>query len=125
MSVARGLLARARSLFRARQAESRMEEEFAFHLEMETARLIEAGMSPEDARRQALVEFGGVDRHREEMRDGRGARWFADLKSDMRYGLRAMRRRPGFAVATAVTLGLGVGLSGIIFGYVNSLLFKP
>src|SRR5207237_9265824 len=69
--------------------------------------------------------FGGLDRHREEMRDGRGARWLGDLTSDLRYALRAMRRSPGFAVAVALTLGVGIGVNGMIFGYVNSILFRP
>ena len=59
------------------------------------------------------------------MRDGRGARWLAELTGDLRYALRAMRRSPGFAVAVALTLGIGIGVNGIIFGFVNTLLFRP
>jgi predicted permease len=124
MSLIKALRARARSLFGG-VAESRMEEEFQFHLEMEAARLVREGVGRDEAHRRARVAFGGLDRHREEMRDGRGARWFGDFRADVRYAMRAMLRRPGFTVATAVTLGLGVGLSGIVFGYVNSLLFRP
>src|SRR5690348_5821786 len=102
-----------------------MEEEFAFHLTMETDRLVAAGVPVDEARRRARVAFGGVDRHREEMRDGRGARLLDDLSSDLRYALRAMRRSPGFAAAVALTLGIGIGVNGIIFGFVNSLLFRP
>jgi hypothetical protein len=97
MSWFKGLLARTRSVAGAQTSESRMEEEFQFHVEMETKRLVEQhGLSPDEARRRALVAFGGLDAHREEMRDGRGARWFDDLGADIRYALRGMRRAPGF-----------------------------
>jgi len=102
-----------------------MEEEFRFHLTMETERLIGFGLTPDEARRRALATFGGLDHHREAMRDGRGARLFADFATDVRYALRAMRRSPGFALAVALTLGVGIGVNGIIFGFVNSLLFRP
>jgi predicted permease len=124
MSLLKGLAARARSLV-GRAAESRMEEEFRFHLEMETERLAAAGIPRDQARRQALVAFGGLDHHREAMRDGRGARLFADFAGDVRYALRAIRRSPGFAIAVALTLGIGVGVNGIVFGFIDSLLFRP
>ena len=126
MSRFKGLAARARSLFGARSSESRMEEEFRFHVEMETTRLVEReGLSASEARRRALVAFGGLDAHREEMRDGRGARWLDDLIVDLRYALRATRRSPGFAIAVALTLGVGIGVNGIIFSAVDALLFRP
>jgi hypothetical protein len=103
-----------------------MEEEFRFHVEMETRRLVETQhLSPDEVRRRALVAFGGMDAHRESMRDERGARWFADLGADVRYAFRSMRRAPGFAIAVAITLGVGIGVNGMVFGYVNSLLFHP
>jgi putative ABC transport system permease protein len=125
MSHLNGLLARARSLFRRQSAESRMEEEFRFHVEMETARLTRHGIADAEARRRALASFGGLDTHREAMRDGRGARWLADVVVDVRYALRGLRRAPAFAVAVALTLGIGIGVNGIIFGYVDSLLLRP
>src|SRR5690242_16742795 len=125
MSVLKGLKARMRSVRDATGAESRMEEEFAFHVEMETQRLIAEGLQPDDARRRAVIAFGGMEQHREEMRDGRGRRWLDDFVADVRYALRAMRRSPGFTIAVALTLGIGIGVNGIIFGYVNTMLFRP
>ena len=125
MSLLKGLSARARSLLASRASEARMEEEFRFHIAMETDRLVAEGLSPEEAHRRALVAFGGLDHHREAMRDGRGARLLADFIGDVRYALRAMRRSPGFAIAVAVTLGVGIGVNGIVFGFVNALLFRP
>src|ERR1043165_5010159 len=118
MSVIKGLFARARSLM---GGDDRMEEEFRFHVEMETKRLVANGVDQGEARRRALATFGGLDNHREAMRDGRGARWFDDFSADIRYALRAMRHSPGFAIAVAVTLGIGVGANGIVFGTANSL----
>ncbi|HEY7237427.1 MAG TPA: ABC transporter permease [Gemmatimonadaceae bacterium] len=125
MSLLKGLTARARSLLASGASEARMEEEFRFHLMMETERLVAAGVEPVEARRRALVAFGGLDQHREAMRDGRGARLLADFLGDVRYALRAMRRSPGFALAVAITLGVGIGVNGIVFGFVDSLLFRP
>jgi predicted permease len=125
MSLLKGLMARARSMMSTRASEARMEEEFDFHLTMETERRVAAGLAPDEARRQALVAFGGRDHHREAMRDGRGARLLSDFAGDVRYALRSMRRSPGFAIAVAITLGVGIGVNGIIFGFVNSLLFRP
>jgi putative ABC transport system permease protein len=126
MSSFKGLRARLRSIAGSRSSESRMEEEFRFHVEMETNRLVEQqGLSRPEAHRRALVAFGGLDAHREAMRDGRGARWFDDLFADVRYAVRTMRHAPGFAIAVALTLGVGIGVNGIVFGYVDSLLFRP
>ncbi len=122
MSLFKGMIARARSLV---GGDGRMEEEFQFHVEMEERRLLATGLDPAEARRLALVAFGGLDSHREAMRDGRGAKWFDDIGADVRYALRAMKRSPGFAIAVALMLGIGVGANGIVFGSVNSLLLKP
>jgi predicted permease len=102
-----------------------MEEEFAFHVDMESARLRAEGMPPGEARRRALVTFGGLERYREEMRDGRGARALDDATADVRYAVRMLRRSPGFTVAIALTLGVGIGLNGFTYGLVDSMLFRP
>jgi predicted permease len=125
MSWIKGFTARARSILAARAAESRMNEELRFHVDMETDRLMATGISETEARRRAMITFGGMEACREEMRDGRGARWLADLLADLRYALRAMRKSPGFAIAVAVTLGVGIGVNGIVFGFVNGLLLRP
>jgi predicted permease len=125
MSLLKGFAARMRSLFASGASEARMEEEFRFHLTMETERLVALGLPADEAKRRAFVAFGGVDQHREAMRDGRGTRLLGDFLSDVRYALRAMRRSPGFALAVAVTLGVGIGVNGIVFGFVNTVLFRP
>ena len=125
MSRLKGLRARLRSVLRPRSREQRMDEEFEFHLEMETKRLAAEGVPLDEARRHARVAFGGLDAHREEMRDERGARWLDDFVADVRHALGVLRRSPGFTAAVALTLGVGIGMNGMIFGYVNSMLFRP
>ena len=125
MSYLKGLAARARSILRPGDAEARLDEEFRFHLETETEHLIQEGVPPAEARRRALLAFGAIEGYREAMRDERGARWFDDLRADVRYALKAMLRHPGFILAATLTLGLGIGVNGIVFGYVNTLLFRP
>lgn len=125
MSFFKGLAARARSILRPGDAEARLDEEFRFHLETETEHLIREGVPPAEARRRAMLAFGAVEGYREAMRDERGARWFDDLRADVRYAVRGMRRNPGFILAVTLTLGLGIGVNGIVFGYVNSILFRP
>ena len=119
------LRARLRLLFFRRSAESRMDEEFRFHIDMATEANVRAGMSDAEARRRALVSFGGVDRHAEEMRDGRGGRWIEDLAWDVRYALRTLRKTPVFSAAALLTLALGVAGTTAVFSLVEGVLLRP
>ena len=85
------LASRIRLLCSRRSAEARMEEEFRFHLEMEAAQREREGATKEEARRLALATFGGVERHKEAMRDTRGARWIDDALQDIRFAMRRAR----------------------------------
>jgi hypothetical protein len=102
-----------------------LDEELAFHLEMEAARLRQAGFDPGEARRRARLEFGGVQRFREETRDSRGLRAFDDLIRDLRHGARALARRLGYTTVVGLTLAVGVGGSAAIFGAVDGILLSP
>ncbi|HEX7051175.1 MAG TPA: ABC transporter permease [Longimicrobiales bacterium] len=118
--------ARLRLLFARGAAEARMDEEFRFHIEMETERLVrEAGLDPAEARRRALVAFGGVERHRAAMRDGRGLRWLAELWQDARLTFRWLRRSPLFASSAVVTIALGIGVTTALFSVTNAFLLRP
>ncbi|HEU4586370.1 MAG TPA: ABC transporter permease [Gemmatimonadaceae bacterium] len=116
---------RVRLLRSWRSAEARMEEEFRFHLEMEAALHEREGATREDARRLALVAFGGVERHKEAMRDTRGARWIADALQDIRFAVRTMARRPGFALMALLTIAIGIGATTTVFTLANAVLFRP
>jgi predicted permease len=118
------LAARERLLmrvFRSRE-DSEMDEELRFHLEMETERNIRCGLSPRAARRQARLAFGGVERHREALREGR--RWpvAEDVWRDFRYGARSLLRAPGFTAAIVIALSLGIGTSVAVFSVVRQLV---
>src|ERR1041385_6471888 len=111
-------------LGRSRQAVE-LNDEVRYHLEMETRRNIEAGMSPEEARRRAVVQFGGVEAHKEEVRDERGTGWLDDAWSDIRFATRSLLRRPGFTAVATITLALGIGATTTLVGVVKRVLLTP
>lgn len=114
-------LTRVRELFRRRShSAAAQDEEFAFHLEMETAENMRRGMSEAEARRAAVLRFGGKQRFREETSDARGVVAIDNLARDTRFALRRLRRAPGFTAGVIATLGIGiggaVGIGSIVYG---------
>jgi putative ABC transport system permease protein len=115
MSWISGLKARLHLLFARNAAESRMKEEMGFHLEMETNRLVRDGLSPEEARRRALVTFGGVTQHQETLRDGRGLAWLGGLSLDFKLGLRMLRKYPGLTLVGSLAMAFGFWVGAVTF----------
>lgn len=124
MSGWRWLARRLQVLFGKAGAESELDEEMRAHLERETELNRAAGLSPEEARRRALVAFGGVERHKEEVRDVRGARLLDDLVQDARVALRGFLREPSFTLAVLLTLGLGIGGNVAMFAILEASFFR-
>jgi predicted permease len=121
----RKALHRLRARLRRRNIEREMDRELQFHLEMETAENVRRGMSEEEARRAARLSFGGVERTKEAYRDVARFRRLEELWKDARYGARMLLRTPGFTVAAALTLALGVGANTAVFSVVYATLLKP
>ena len=119
------LIGRVRSLFNRRRLDTDIQREIAHHVAMETERRQKQGMSPEEARRTALRDFGGVGRVREEVRDERGMTFFDTLAQDLRFGFRTLRRSPGYTTAAMVILGLGIGANTAMFSVISGVLIKP
>ncbi len=120
-----GHLRQLRTIARKRATEHELDEELAYHIELETRKNEAAGMSPVEARRAALVEFGGVERYKEEVRQRRWVRVIEDTASDLRYAARMLRRQPALTLAVVTTLALGIGGTAAVFNVVDALFFRP
>jgi predicted permease len=116
---------RLRSLFRRRQVDQELDDEFRDHVERKTDEYVAKGMSPQEARRQAFLEMGGIEQRKEECRDVRRVRWLQDLAQDLRFGLCMLRKSPPFTAIAIATLAIGIGANGAIFAVIENVLLKP
>jgi putative ABC transport system permease protein len=124
MSWVEGARVRLRLLFGRAAAEARMEEEFGFHVEMEAERLMrEHGLDAREARRRALVAFGGVERHREDLREGRRPAWLAGRSLDFRLGFRMLVKYPGLTMVGGLAMAFAIWVGVIVFQLVSLVLF--
>jgi predicted permease len=116
---------RLQALFRGADLARETDEEMRFHLDMAASEYEAAGLSPDEARRRALLDFGGVAGKKEEAQDARGVRWLHDLVEDVRYGFRMVRRSPASAGVIVATVALAVGATTAVYSVINGVLLRP
>ena len=124
MSLFTDLVERARALVYSARYEREMGEELRFHIEREVEERVQRGADPAQARRAALLAFGGVEGVKERVHDASGVRPLQDLGADLRYSLRSLRRDPIYTVTAVLVLGLGLGAGTTVFSVADSVLFS-
>src|SRR5437899_40327 len=116
---------RLRSIFHKNRAELDLSEELQFHLQNQIDEYVAQGMNPKEARHTALRSLGGIEQAKEECRDARKVNLIENFLQDARFGLRMLRRSPGFSLLAILCLTLGIGANAAVFSWIEGILFRP
>jgi macrolide transport system ATP-binding/permease protein len=125
MRFLRRFLNRVLNLVARQQQDERLREEIEDHIALQTAENLRAGLSPVEARRQAMLKFGGVEAIKQDYRAVRGLLFVDNLLQDVRFAIRSLRRTPGLTAFVVITLALGIGMTSGTFSMVDGLIFRP
>src|SRR6266702_4227877 len=116
---------RLRSIFHKNRAELDLSEELQFHLQNQIDEYVAQGMNPKEARHTALRSLGGIEQAKEECRDARKVNLIENFLQDARFGMRMLRRSPGFSLLAILCLTLGIGANAAVFSWIEGILFRP
>src|SRR5258707_7423010 len=116
---------RLRSIFHKNRAELDLSEELQFHLQSQIDEYVAQGMNPKEARHAALRSLGGIEQAKEECGDAREVTLIENFLQDVRFGLRMLRRSPGFSLLAILCLTLGIGANAAVFSWIEGILFRP
>ena len=121
----RALCMRLIGLLRPGRAEEEFSAELESHLAMHVEDGLRAGLSPQEARRQALIRLGGAEQTRQAYRERRGLPWLESFGRDIAHGMRTLRKHPAATATAVLSIGLGIGANATIFSMVSRFVLRP